>query len=116
MYECILEAFLKHFGNFLCNALLSFLECTANGQNCVFPFKYQGKEYNSCTKAESDNGKAAGIEAPSLVWDIKILQEQSICSLRDSDGKSRQGGEEKSVEGKSNWNYSQKEQITVSIL
>ena len=45
-------------GIFSFNGLLSFLECTANGQNCVFPFKYKGTEYNSCTKVESDNGKA----------------------------------------------------------
>ena len=36
---------------------------------------------------ESDHGEAGKIVAPSLIWEIRILQEQSICSLRDSEGK-----------------------------
>ena len=36
---------------------------------------------------ESDHGEAGKVVAPSLVWEIKILQEQSISSLRDSEGK-----------------------------
>ena len=36
---------------------------------------------------ESDHGEAGKFVAPSLIWEIKILQEQSISSLRDSEGK-----------------------------
>merc|ERR1712241_757194 len=32
--------------------------CTAGGQKCTFPFKYEGKSYNSCTEVGSENGKA----------------------------------------------------------
>ena len=44
----------------------------------------------TCTKAisiESDHGEAGKIVAASLIWQIKILQEQSISSVRDSEGK-----------------------------
>ena len=27
-------------------------------KNCVFPFKYEGKTYNKCTKDNSENGKS----------------------------------------------------------
>ena len=30
--------------------------CTVNCQSCVFPFKYNGVEYNECTTQDSDNG------------------------------------------------------------
>ena len=42
----------------------------------------------TCTdlSIESDPGEAGKIVAPSLIWEIKILQEQSISSLRDSEG------------------------------
>ena len=34
-----------------------FTECkTVKGNNCIFPFKYKGKSYSSCTKVESANG------------------------------------------------------------
>merc|ERR1739845_149132 len=33
-------------------------ECTASGKKCIFPFKWDKITYNSCTKANSDNGKA----------------------------------------------------------
>jgi len=31
--------------------------CTGNGKKCIFPFKYNGNTYNSCTKA-GNSGKA----------------------------------------------------------
>ena len=27
-------------------------------KNCIFPFKYEGKTYNKCTKDNSENGKS----------------------------------------------------------
>ena len=27
------------------------------GAYCIFPFKYEGTEYNGCTNADSDDGK-----------------------------------------------------------
>jgi len=33
------------------------MECkTVKGNNCIFPFKYKGKSYSSCTKVDSANG------------------------------------------------------------
>jgi len=31
-------------------------ECTANGQKCIFPFKYKGQTYNRCTNVDSPSG------------------------------------------------------------
>ena len=37
----------------------SLLDCkTVQGKDCVFPFKYKGTTYSSCTQAESSNGAA----------------------------------------------------------
>ena len=54
----------------------------------------------TCTdlSIESDPGEAGKIVAPSLIWEIKILQEQSISSLRDSEGER----EKSTIMGKNN--------------
>ena len=52
---------------FLIKVIFTFLECKATfvnkkgiekQRNCVFPFTYEGKTYNKCTKDNSENGKS----------------------------------------------------------
>ena len=39
--------------------MLKYSECKAvGGEDCIFPFKFKGKTYTSCTTAESVNGAA----------------------------------------------------------
>merc|ERR550532_2745337 len=47
--------------------------------------KTESRLFPADNSQESDHGEAGKIVAPTLIWGIKILQEQSISSLRDSE-------------------------------
>ena len=50
------------------------MECTANGQNCLFPFNFKGVTYNSCTKASKLLHKKDNSETESPWCALEVNQ------------------------------------------